>query len=278
MNNKIHVLNGDNTAQIIAESSIEGAMIVWREMLCEGPLHKDVGSDAFWTKRYAFFEGEVGITKLEYFDKTIKEIVKLEDLSGCNEVVLWYEYDLFCQINLLALCVYLLKSYRKNINYYLVCTGKVEGKDQLQSLSNFSPMEYENLYRNKAKLTKKDLLFAEECWDVYVKNKETELEQFDFSKNPKFQYLQQAIRQHLKRLPGENGLNQIENKILETINFKAISKNEIVKNLMIWQQDHTVYGFGDLQYFLHLKRLEKYYKIIDNRCYLNDTGKSVILY
>lgn len=277
MNKTIHVLNGDSTAQIFAKSSIKGDVVVWQEMLCEGPLHKDVGSDEFWIKRYAYFENEVGISKLEYFDKTIKEIIKLEDLSACNEIVLWFEYDLFCQVNLLALCVYLLKNFRKDINYYLVCTGKVDGEDQLQSLSNFSPEAYKILYENKTKLTKNNLMFAEACWNVYVKNNVEELKQFNFNETLKFQYLQQAINQHLQRFPGESGLNQIEIKILRSISSKAVSKSEIVRNLLIWQQKHTIYGFGDLQYSLYLKRLNKYYKIKDARYYLNDAGKSVVL-
>lgn len=277
MNKTIHVLNGESTARIFAKSSIKGDIVVWREMLCEGLLHKDVGSDEFWLKRYAYFENEVGISKLEYFDKTIKEIIKLEDVSAYNEVVLWFEYDLFCQVNLLALCVYLLKDFRKDINYYLVCPGKVDGKDQLQSLSDFSPEEYKILYQNKTKLTKNNLMFAEACWNVYVKNNAEQLKQFNFNKTPKFQYLPQAINQHLKRFPGENGLNQIEIKILKTISSKALSENEIVKNLLIWQQGHTIYGFGDLQYSLYLKRLNKYYKIKNLRYFLNDIGKSVVL-
>ena len=45
MSNILHILNGDSTAQIMEKSSLEGDVIVWREMLCDGPLQKDVGSD-----------------------------------------------------------------------------------------------------------------------------------------------------------------------------------------------------------------------------------------
>ncbi len=168
MTNVLHILNGDSTAKILAKSSIKGTVIVWREMLCEGSLHTDVGSDNFWKKRYSFFENEVGVNRLEYYDKTIKETVKLEDLSGYNKVVLWFEYDLFCQVNLLAILVYLLKYYRKDIRYYLICTGKKEEKKQLQSLTNYSSKEYKTLFENKIKLTQNNLLFAEQCWSLFV--------------------------------------------------------------------------------------------------------------
>jgi len=276
MANILHVVNGDAAALLLEKSGIGGEIVVWREMLCEGPLAIEVASDEFWANRYAYFENELGINKLEYFDKTIKEIVKLENLSGYTEVVLWFEYDLFCQVNLLALCTYLLDNYVKKANYYLICTGIEKGEKILQSLSDFPPSEFKILYNNKLVLSKINLLFAKECWNVYFENNIKKLKEFDFNQNSKFQYLQLAINQHLERFPGDNGLNQIENKILEIINFNSFTEKEIVENLLIWQQNETIYGFGDVQYFQYLNKLEIYYTIKECNYYLNENGYSKI--
>ncbi len=275
MNNTIHVLNGDSTVPIFAKSQIPGDVIVWRELLCEGPIHTIVGSDKFWKERYAYFENELSVSKLEYFDKTIKELVKLEDLPKLSEVVLWFEYDLFCQVNLLALCSYLLQYYRKDLTYYLVCAGKVKDKVHLQPLSDFSPDEFATLYGRKIKLTKNNLLFAEKCWNIYVENDIERLKNFDFDQCVKFRYLQDAMNQHIQRFPTENGLNQIENKIIEIIDSSSLSAIEIVQKLLIWQREHTVYGFGDVQYFMYLKKLNKYYEIKDSKFYLNEVGEKI---
>lgn len=276
MTKSLHILNGDSTAKIFAKSSISGNVLVWREMLCEGIIQNEIGSDEFWKSRYAFFENEFDVKKLEYFDKTIKEIIKLDDLSNYNEIVLWFEYDLFCQVNLLAACTYLLRSFRKDINYYLVCTGKEKGKAQLQSLSNYSSKAFKPLYENKLKITKNNLLFAETCWNLYTENDKEKLKTFNFNKSPKFTYLQQAINQHLKRLPNKNGLNQIENKILKIINSGLTDKNQIVKKLLVWQQKETVYGFGDTQYFWFLKKLKTYYTNKNDVILLNKKGKELV--
>ena len=276
MNKKLHILNGDSIAHIFSKTSIQGDLIIWREMLCDGFLHKNVGSDEFWKKRYTFFEEEMGIAKIEYFDKTIKEIIKLEDVCDYDEIVLWFEHDLFCQVNLMALCVYLLKYFRKNINYYLVCAGHERGKQYLQTLSDYSPIEYQTLYKNKIKLTRNDFLFAQQCWEIYVTNDLQELKQFEFKKNVKFEYLQLAMDQHLQRFSGQNGLNQIENQILEIINSGISNKNAIVKELLRWQQKETVYGFGDLQYFLYLKKLRNFYSVKNEIITLNNKGKELM--
>lgn len=276
MNKTLHIVNGDSTSQILAKSAIEGDIIVWREMLCEGELHKEVGSDEFWMARYSFFENELGVSKLDYYDKTIKEIIKIEEIANYNKVILWFEYDLFCQVNLMALCTYLLEFYRKDTLYSLVCTGKEKGKTDLQTLSDYSPEEYPNLLENKVPVSRNNLLFAQECWNLYVENDTEKLKEFNFNKRSKFGYLQMAIDQHLQRLPQQNGLNQIENKILKIINLNDLTENKIVKELLHWQQKETVYGFGDLQYSLTLKKLEKYYTIDNEIFSLNAKGKEII--
>ena len=276
MNKTIHVLNGDITAKILEKSEIKGDVVVWRELLCEGPLESVVGSDEFWMKRYSYFEEEIGVSRLEYYDKTIQEIVKLEDVSNYNEVVLWFEFDLFCQVNLMALCTYLLDNYVKKATYYLVCTGNEEGKEQLQSLSDYLPSDFKLLFENKSTLSKSSLLFAKESWELYVENNFRKLKEFNFNQNSKFKYLQLAINQHLLRFPGENGLDQISTKILKIIDSNALTEKEIVLNLLKWQDEETVYGFGDVQYYLYLKKLEQYYTIEEEKYYLNKNGYAKI--
>ena len=204
MSKTLHIFNGDSSRLIFEKSGIKGAIVVWREMLCEGPLKKDVGSDEFWRGRYSYFEDEIGMKRLEYYDKSINEIVKLEDVSNYKDIVLWFEFDLFCQVNLLAVCTYLLDNYVKKANYHLVCTGIVKGKEQLQSLSNFKPAEFNILFENKVLLSKSSLQFAKESWNLYVENNIEKLKSFDFNQNSKFQYLKLAIDQHLKMFPSKN--------------------------------------------------------------------------
>ncbi len=278
MANIFHIVNGDAVAPLLRKSGIDGEIIIWREALCDGPLDIQVAGDDFWKKRYDFFEKELGISKLEYFDKTIKEILKADDFPENAEVVMWFEFDLFCQVNLMALCSYLLQNYRKDITYNLVCTGKVKGKEKLQSLTDFSSENFKLLYENKIKISKDNLMFADNCWQTFVENDIEKIAEFNFSKKKsKFQYFQMAMNQHLKRFPSKNNLNEIQNKILKIINLSPFTAIEIVHQLLIWQQQYTVYGFGNTQYFLYIQQLNKYYTIENEKYYLNKAGKAILI-
>ena len=85
MSKKLHIINGDSTLPILEKSGINGDVVVWRELLCEGPLHKEVGNDDFRINRYAYSQDEIGVSRIEYYDKTIKEIVR--------ELLIWQHND-----------------------------------------------------------------------------------------------------------------------------------------------------------------------------------------
>lgn len=257
MDRTLHILNGGSTAEIFTKTGLSGEVLIWHEMLCEGPLTKDVGSDAFWKTRYAFFEEKLGIDKLEYFDKVIREVLKIEDADNYGEVVLWFEYDLFCQVNLLAACSFLLKNYRKDIRYSLVCTGREKGKEFLQALADYPAGSYPELYKSRIKLTRNDLLFAQKSWEVYVENDKEALISYNFNQNKKFRYLQAAINQHLMRFPDKNGFDQIDRKIIELSKNGITEQNDLIKELLNWQRKETVYGFGDTQYKLKIEELKE---------------------
>jgi len=272
----VHILNGDSTAEILKESGISGDRIVWREVLCEGALSVTVGNDEFWGLRYAYFEEELQVNRLDYYDKVIKELIQIEDLTQYDEVVLWFEYDLFCQVNLMGLCTYLLHHYTKSSTYHLVCVGKEKNNADLMTLADYSSQDFEKLYEERIKLTRHDLLFAKECWEVYVANEIQALKQFDFKKNKKFKYFQLTMKQHLKRFSDSDALNQIDSKILQTIQTNAYTKRNILKALLTWQKKETVYGFGDLQYDRYLEKLAPFYEIKNDTYYLNDKGENIL--
>ena len=79
---------------------------------------------------------------------------------------------------------------------------------------------------------------------------------FNFNKSTKFKYLQLAINQHLERFPHENGLSQIENKILnERIdaqkNYEISSTPTIYINKKKYEGQHEYKNFK--------KELEKFF-------------------
>src|SRR5688572_5416160 len=90
-----NILNGDSLAYSFPEAKIEGEIVVVREALIEGKLSGDNLHD-FWQSRARY----LGITENEYNNSVVKEFEKIMNAPGTSEFNLWFEYDLFCQVNM----------------------------------------------------------------------------------------------------------------------------------------------------------------------------------
>ncbi len=90
-----HILNGGSLAESFPSANLDGEIIVDREALIEGDLQ---GTDLaeFWKTRAAY----IGIPTAEYYDKVVTEFDKILNAPDNSEFNLWFEFDLFCQVNM----------------------------------------------------------------------------------------------------------------------------------------------------------------------------------
>ncbi|OSY89086.1 hypothetical protein WH52_00030 [Tenacibaculum holothuriorum] len=270
----LHITNGDSTTQRLQKLNYKGEIITWREMLCEGKTTIDVGSETFWKNRFDFFKSSYKVTKKKFIDFTVKEYRNLCNQKSQDEIVLWFEYDLFCQINMLAVISW-LKRYRDNRKISLVCSGQIQNEEKLFALNELSDIQLKNHFKNRVELSQDDIEYADYIWQLYCSDSPLRLETvYNLNPNSPFKYLEEAIKAHLLRFPSiENGLNSIENTILKTAKENSFtSKEKLVGHLLANQE---VYGFGDMQYFNKVEQLKKLFTSF-NPVKLSKTGKKVL--
>lgn len=146
---KLHIINGDELAQRKKELNIDGETIVWREMLCEGPTTYNLGSRQFISLRQKFLQETYNISPEDYRSQFLTELKKLNNIKGYDEIVLWFEFDLFSHLNMLAAISYLQEKNSKIPPVYLVCSKKLKGETEFKSLSLLSQKELSNHYRKE---------------------------------------------------------------------------------------------------------------------------------
>jgi len=124
----LHITNGNSLTNYLNELNVEGEKLTWQEMLCEGPTTEQVYSEKFIEHRKAFFS--------EYYNIGLNiseieaELDKLNHVENYSEIVLWFEYDLFCHINLIAV-INLIQQKKITLPLYLVCSGRVRNSKNL---------------------------------------------------------------------------------------------------------------------------------------------------
>ena len=98
MKKQVHILNGDALKDNFS-SDITGEIIVIRECLVDGDVSGKNLDELFKNRAKFISECYQGFSKDGYYEKVIPEIQKLESLNNDVEINLWFEDDLFCQIN-----------------------------------------------------------------------------------------------------------------------------------------------------------------------------------
>ncbi|UZR94971.1 DUF1835 domain-containing protein [Chondrinema litorale] len=269
-----HIFNGDSSKEAFLHSPLNSdahVKIAWREMLCEGPVNEPILSDAFFYTRAKYLHETYGID-LNDFENGKSELLRITQISADADITLWFEYDLFCQLNMMATLSYLAG---KHTNIYLVCAGVEEGKKGLQTLGHYKPDDYPQLFARRIKLSQADITFAQNVWQAYAFGTPEKLEQLLRRNTPDtFPYLNSAIKAHFKRFPSTtNGLSEAQHKILTFASNEKLSKNQLVGKLL--RSENTL-GFGDLQYFHLIDNLSILLKIEEERVTINNTGKEIL--
>jgi len=272
MKSLLHITNGDSFTERLQQLPLKGDIITWREMLCEGKTLSNVGSESFWKTRFEFLNKNYRISKSWFVEKTLKEYRSLCNHKQQNQIVLWFEYDLFCQINMLAVLSW-LKTYRRYAEISLVCSGKEDDTDRLYALNELSDTQLLELFENRKILTQDDIEYADYVWQLYCSDNPMRLENLMDFGNFQFDYLSDAIKAHLQRFPTiKNGLNALENHILHVaVDQKPKSKKEFTGRVLTNQ---GYYGFGDSQYERLISNLRPLFSSL-NPVRLSQKGKAV---
>jgi hypothetical protein len=270
----LHITNGDSTTNYLKKLNISGTFITWREMLCEGKTISDIGSERFWKTRFDFLKISHKISKQKFINYTLKEYRNLCNEKKQDEIVLWFQQDLYCQINLIAVLSW-LKRYRKGYQISLICSEKATNSKKLPSFSELTAGQINQQFNNRIELNIDDVEYADYIWQLYCSDSPLRLE-IVYQANPAspFHYLATALEAHLKRFPSiENGLNNVENFILKTADKKKTTSKKKFIDLLL--KDQEVYGFAALQYEQKIGKLQHLFSSL-NPVKLTKTGKQVL--
>ncbi len=254
--NILHILNGDCTRQSFEQTGLEGDTMVWREVLSEGPLEENISAASFWKARAEWIGETFNEMPGSYQEKMLDQLSKLSE--PYDEINLWFEFDLHCQVNMLGVMNYLKQ--KTDISapaIYLICPVDFPGRENFMGMGELNGEELEYLYDNiRVRLGEFDFAIGADAWNIYV-SRDSEglksyLNQTAFWAN--LQSLKPALEAQLKRLEtGENDLNYIEQKLLDIYNRGVKTKPEIY--LKFWETE-KIYGMGDMEIDICLHRLK----------------------
>ncbi len=227
-----HILNGDALREQLP-SDIDGEIIVARECLVDGPVNARSLEELF-SIRASFLLENYGISKESYFEESANEFKRVLAIPSDSEVNLWFEEDLFCQVNLWFVCS-LLDSSKLNL--------VLPGTDIQYGFGGLDTEGLLNAFKRRAALRIKNQLA--ELWSCYQSHNLSQLKLIAQELNDEYPYINQAAKAHLESIPYNGYLGRPKESLkeimqdLDTENFGQVFQE--------FQRRESIYGLGDLQ-------------------------------
>ena len=249
----LHIHNGDSAAGTAKNADSPGQHLAWREALVCGPAPGGLSADEFRGIRARHLADAYGVDLEKCENELRAQEVTLARASDHEEVVLWFEHDLFCAVQLIYLLDRLAHRDLGQTKLSLIFLAEFPGIDAFHGLGSLTEAQLASVFPQRQDVTAAQLELGSKAWAGYSSSNPKEIESLFESDLSPLPFLKVALSKHLRRFPSiENGLGSIGNVSLELIakgygNFRSL--------FPAFVRREPEYGFGDAQLYLELKRL-----------------------
>lgn len=242
MNMVMHVLPGDATAADLAAAGIGGETVVCREALVDGNI-KAKNLDEFWKLRERFITGEYGGSERSYRESVVEEFERLHKVPAGAEVNLWFEYELFCSVNM-WFCIDLLSDADAKV--FRVAPSVRTGEEKWKGFGKMSAGDLRRCFAERTELNAADMELGKALWQAFANDELETLDRLGDTRSECFPYLREVCTAAMQR-------SFRPREILKEITSNGpMDFNEIFAEFSV----HAgVYGFGDSQVRGILKEL-----------------------
>ncbi len=249
----LNIHNGDSTAGTMREAGYPGQHFAFREALATGPTPQGLSKDQWIEVRATHLAGEAKSDA----DEIKRDLAAMESLlsniTGHEEVILWFEHDLFCQINLVYLLDHFARQAARQFRLSLICIGEFPGVPNFRGLGQLTASQMASLFDKRHTVTEAELSLAQAAWAAYCSPDPPDIEGLLSSDTSALPFLRGALGQHLTRFPSvRNGLGHAENKLLDLIANGISNCGSLCPAFF---DAEPAYGLGDTQIHNDLKRM-----------------------
>jgi hypothetical protein len=237
MKKQYHILNGDSLKKQFPEN-IQGEIIVARECLVDGNVNGSNLEELFHTRAQFISNNYGGYSEQDYYKKTVPEFKKMQNITDNAAINLWFEDDLFCQVNF-WFCINLLNQSNKNNSIFLI----IPKKHSQFGFGGLDKSELVSIYENKLLLTDLDQLAN--LWELYQNHNLEQLLKTARELENKYPFILIAVKAHIQRIPTKGNLGRPRESLIQIM--KELKSEDFGLVFKEFNKRESIYGFGDLQ-------------------------------
>lgn len=249
----LHIHNGESSAGTLKRSTIQGEQFAFRDALIAGPTPAGLAGEKWRRLRAAHLSESYGVNREGCESDLARQEETLSSYAEHDEVVLWFEHDLYCQVNLIYLLDWFHSRDLGKTKLSLICIGEFPGLEGFRGLGELNVEQLTSLFGSRHEITGAELRLASAAWAAYRSPDPRAIEELLHDDTSSLPLLHNAFMAHLARFPStRNGLGRIENRALELIDQGLESFGELFPG---FGREESLYGLGDFQLWLALKQM-----------------------
>ena len=222
----LHITNGESAGNTLRQTTLGGAVLPWQDSLHEGPVPAQPRHELLRTR--ARFLAGCGWGReqalLSSFERRDRQL--LDALRDDLQVVLWFEHDLYDQLQLLDV---LALAHTEAGAPDLIVVGSFPGRPSFAGLGELTASELETLWPSRGRATPAVLEAATSAWTALRAPEPTTLAEWATRDTAELPFLAPALRRMLEELPAPaDGLSVTERRALHAV---AAGANPLAQNL-----------------------------------------------
>ncbi len=243
----LHITNGESVQ--LAEAGLGGEILCWDDILHEGPVPEGLALDELSRLRAHFiaslaFGGYEEPSILKIF---LQRNQKLAAFSSFQEIVLWFEGDLYDQLQLLQILDWFAGRALDGGRLSLISVDTYLGMLDPRHLADLFPARHE--------VTRDEIELAQRAWKAFRSPDPTALARLLDEDTSALPLLRGALRRHLEQFPSvANGLSRSEAQILEAAEDGRLNVAELFVEDQ--RREERIFA-GDLVYFNYIRNLSE---------------------
>jgi hypothetical protein len=238
----LHLTNGTSIIPNIREAGVQGAIVPWDDALHEGPVPAGLGPAALRERRADFLAScgwaprEKIARDLEARDRAVEEALRLD------EIVLWFEHDLFDQLHLIQILDRLPIDGGPRVTIVPAATY----------LGHQPASDYPALFNGRRDVSSAERIAARDAWGAFRLADPRAIVGV-LPRVTVLPHLGPALRRHLEQFPSvATGLSRTEQHTLEAV---ASGVTRIGDLFAATQQREEAFFMGDAAYLFHITSL-----------------------
>jgi hypothetical protein len=239
----LHITNGESVS--LPQTGLPGQIIYWKDILHDGPVPRGLPLRELSRIRANFIAEFFGMPLSEV--SFVQRDEAISHFHDHEEVVLWFEHDLYDQLQLIQILDWFSHQDPGATRLSLISVNTY--------LGSLHPEQLRPLFDSRHEVTAPELKTAQAAWNAFSSAEPTRLAALVDGDTSALPFLRDALLRHLEQFPSlRNGLSRAERQILQLTGSGISEFHELFPAAQKMEENVWM---GDSTFHQYLRRLAR---------------------